>query len=1239
MPKPLSLGKNATFVRSAARLDLSHATRMIPISTCHAATALILAYFFLGLLTTSATTTIVGWGESGWGQATAPAGISNVLAVSGGAFHSMALKSDGTVVAWGDNEYGQCNVPAGVSNIVAIAAGFGQSVALRSNGTVVAWGAGMVNSGNYPDFGQSIVPAGLANVTAIAAGYRNTAALKSDGRVVEWGYNLYGQNNVPGTLTTARAIVGINDFSLALRSDTTVLKWGAAYAGLGSVPAGLNGVVSIAAGRFRGFAVKSNGTAVAWGTSNYGEGAVPAGLPPVSTISCGESHTVALRTNGLVLVWGDNSSGQTNMPPGLANVVAISAGWLHTLAIVDDNVPFFLAQPISRTNNGATTATFSVLVHSNSVVSYQWQKNGTPLFDGGNVSGTTTATLTVTNVGLTDVANYSVVASSFAGSVTSSIAGLTVITVPIITSQPVSRTNNAATTATFSVSAAGTVPLAYQWFGNSTALANGGNISGATFETLSLSNVQDADAKGYFVVITNVDGVVTSSVANLTVFTLPVIVSGPASRTNASGSTASFTVNAGGLATLFYQWQKNGASLTNGGNISGVATPTLTLTSVTASDIAGYRVVVTNSSGSVTSPVATLNVLDPPTIVVQPASLTNVACGPATFSVTATGAGPLSYQWRKNAVNLVDGANVFGANTPTLSLAYLTPADAGDYTVRITNVVGTVASTVARLKVQMPRSHIVAWGDNSSGQLNVPPGLTNAVAIATGPNSKHSLALLADGSVVGWGANASGQINIPSFASNALAIATGDDHSLAIRPDRTVTAWGASSSSQIYWPDGLNNVIALGGGQYHSLALKGDGTVVVWGANYYGQLDVPPGLSNVMGIAVGSVHNLVLKTDGSLVAWGDNYYGECNIPPGLSNIVAIACGQLHCQALQADGKIVVWGYGFSGNVPANLSGQIGFASGGDHGLSLDGNGRVTAWGWNYFGQSSVPPGLSNVVAVAGGYGHSLALVNDAPPPLEPPFVQTSPQSQLVTVGDTAMFTVLVGGTLPLRYQWRLNGTNLPGAQASSLVLTDVQFAQRGPYSVVVSNRAGFATSAVASLTVNRPPVAGPDIISRPSGSSVKVLASTLLQNDTDADADPRSFAGVSASSAQGGALVQVGPYVSYSPPAANPTSDTFSYTVADGRGGTGTGQVTVLIAASGNAASPNIVSVQRTNGTTKIVFAGIPAQAYIVQATTNLPAALWQNIGSGVGGPNGLFEFVDTAASNYTSRYYRTTSP
>src|SRR5207249_883813 len=91
-----------------------------------------------------------------------------------------------------------------------------------------------------------------------------------------------------------------------------------------------------------------------------------------------------------------------------------------------------------------------------------------------------------------------------------------------------------------------------------------------------------------------------------------------------------------------------------------------------------------------------------------------------------------------------------------------------------------------------------------------------------------------------------------------------------------------------------------------------------------------------------------------------------------------------------------------------------------------------------------------------------------------------PQSQTVIVGGAATFSVLASGTPPLTYQWQFNGTNLPGATAKSLGLTNVQFSQAGNYSVAVSNSLGTAASSNAALTVTPPPPCSPpaaDLIS------------------------------------------------------------------------------------------------------------------------------------------------------------------
>jgi len=94
------------------------------------------------------------------------------------------------------------------------------------------------------------------------------------------------------------------------------------------------------------------------------------------------------------------------------------------------------------------------------------------LTDGGNISGSHSNTLTVTNVSLPDAADYYVTVTDNAGSVDSATATLTVIE-PIIVSQPVSVTNLAGSTVSFTVGAQGTAPVNYIWGKNGTPLSDG----------------------------------------------------------------------------------------------------------------------------------------------------------------------------------------------------------------------------------------------------------------------------------------------------------------------------------------------------------------------------------------------------------------------------------------------------------------------------------------------------------------------------------------------------------------------------------------------------------------------------------------------------------------------------------------------------------------------------------------------------------------------------------------------
>ena len=145
---------------------------------------------------------------------------------------------------------------------------------------------------------------------------------------------------------------------------------------------------------------------------------------------------------------------------------------------------------------------------------YTWVAQGTANLASGtyNLHLGSTDTLTILLVGSSELQTVA------AGQAYLSNLEITMLPPqPAIITQPASRTNEVGTTATFTVTATGTAPLAYQWRVNGASLANGGNVSGAASATLSLANVQLWDAGSYSVVVTNSYGSVTSSVAVLAV--------------------------------------------------------------------------------------------------------------------------------------------------------------------------------------------------------------------------------------------------------------------------------------------------------------------------------------------------------------------------------------------------------------------------------------------------------------------------------------------------------------------------------------------------------------------------------------------------------------------------------------------------------------------------------------------------------------------------------------------------
>lgn len=179
----------------------------------------------------------------------------------------------------------------------------------------------------------------------------------------------------------------------------------------------------------------------------------------------------------------------------------------------------------------------------------------------------------------------------------------------------------------------------------------------------------------------------------------PAITAQPNNDTLCAGGSASFSVAASGTPAPSYQWRKGTTPLSDGGNVSGSQTTSLTINPAGTGDAANnYNCIVTNIAGSATSIDATLTVNVGPTFAVQPANQTVCVGQPASFSVSANGAPAPSFQWRRGAAPLSDGGTFAGTTTPTFTINPVGTGDlAGDYNCVVTNACGTTTSGNASL--------------------------------------------------------------------------------------------------------------------------------------------------------------------------------------------------------------------------------------------------------------------------------------------------------------------------------------------------------------------------------------------------------------------------------------------------------------------------------------------------------------------------------------------------------------
>lgn len=397
---------------------------------------------------------------------------------------------------------------------------------------------------------------------------------------------------------------------------------------------------------------------------------------------------------------------------GAYAVIVSNLAGSATSTVAQVNVKFpvtITGEPLNQSVKAGSRIVFSVIASGSPTIGYQWR------FNGADIAGATNANYVLNSVQPANVGAYRVAVRNDVSALQSQEAVLSITEPPAITTQPLSQIVLAGATANFGVVAAGAPPLNYQW------RFKGVTIAGQTNATLVLTNALPSDSGEYSVVVNNAIDSAISAPAILTVNVPLTLTSLPRNQTVNLGSSAFFSVAASGTGPFLYQWRHNGNDL------PGATNANLVLSNVQTTNSGPYVVEVATPAGfSVVSPQAILTINATPVITRQPASqVVFVGATNVTFSVTATGSQPLSYQWSFN------GASIEGATASTLVLPVVTTAEAGNYTVAISNSAGLVVSELALLTVL----DIIADSQFSNGvfqfRLSIPEGKRGTVQTST----------------------------------------------------------------------------------------------------------------------------------------------------------------------------------------------------------------------------------------------------------------------------------------------------------------------------------------------------------------------------------------------------------------------------------------------------------------------------------------------------------------------------
>ena len=775
-----------------------------------------------------------------------------------------------------------------------------------------------------------------------------------------------------------------------------------------------------------------------------------------------------------------------------------------TLELV--GLPVITSQPANVTVSEGMTASFTVDLATNALLAYQWQlTNGASLIDlvdGGGISGSTTSTLTISNVSLTNAGTYSVIVSNLAGAVHSAGASLIVLTgqPPVVISHGSNQTVLPGAPASFTVATAGDPPFSYFWQVDGTNLTDGGGISGSASNTLSISPTADTSAGTYSIVITNSFGSVTSAVAVLNV--TAVTKAGVRLETLYSFDTNAFGVNpiAGLLRAndgTFYGTTRNGG-ISNAGTVfrfttNGVislvhgftggsdgGSPADALIQTTNGLLYGTTSRVFRWGGGTafkmtTNGVTTSYALNPASSGDEPnGGLVQGADGNFYGTASFGGINQDGTVFRLTASGVLSALHSFrGVDGSGPSCSLVQAADGDFY--------GTTSS----------------GGANDSGTLFkiTPSGtLTTLFSFATTDGSPAAgLTLDMEGNFYGttegggtYGAGTVFKLAADGTFSSLYSFTGGDDGDspyggLLLASDGNL--YGTTGSGGAYGSRFGGSGIVGGYGTVFRISTHGDLITLAQFDGYQGANPVSALVQGTDGKLYGTTQNGGASFDGIFnepsSSYGVIYRLSINSPLQITRqprpLTAFA------------GDTVSFDVAVFGSLPVSYEWR-------KDGTNLHDGGNVSGSGSPVLtlGNVTSADAAPYSVVVSNVYGSVTSAVATLQIMIAPPAIVSGSVSQTVLAGTSVSLEVQVTGDAPLFYQWRENATNLAdggnlsGSSTSTLTIVSATVANSGTYSVVVSNALNSVSSGDAVLTVL--PITAP-------GASLAILH--FFNNDTN----------------------------------------------------------------------------------------------------------------------------------------------